>query len=191
MMAFHEFGHIVAAKLTGGIVVRIVLHPAAISRTDVSPNPSPLIVAWAGPVLGCLIPIVGALVICCLKNLNGVRSPRPGEQALGERLARRSAISSLSQFFAGFCCVANGAYLGLGVFDRVGDAGEILNAGTPQWMLIVFGLTAFASGMTLWHRLGSPLSVLRGRNELDPWLIKGLIATLLLVIVVECVLSTT
>jgi hypothetical protein len=192
MMASHEFGHILAAKLTGGIVVRVVLHPAMISRTDVSPNPSPLVVAWAGPVLGCLIPILLALAIWCLKGLtSGVRSQSPAGPTQSAPSAQRSVIISLSQFFAGFCCIANGAYLGLGVFDRVGDAGEILNAGTPPWMMIVFGLTAVTSGMALWHRLGSPLAVLQGRIEFNPWLVRGLMAALLLVIVVECVLSPT
>jgi hypothetical protein len=192
MMASHEFGHILAAKLTGGLIVRIVLHPATISRTDVLPNPSPLVVAWAGPVLGCLIPILLALVIRRLESLKtDLHCQSPAEPTQSAPSAQRSVILSLSQFFAGFCCIANGAYLGLGVFDRVGDAGEILNAGTPPWMLFVFGLTAVTSGMALWHRLGSPLAILQDRDELNPWLVRGLMVALLLVIVVECVLSPT
>src|SRR5208337_624939 len=52
MMAVHELGHVVAAVATGGKVEKVVLHPLMISRTDVSPNPSPLIVVWAGPIVG-------------------------------------------------------------------------------------------------------------------------------------------
>jgi hypothetical protein len=37
MMTVHEFGHVLAAWGTGGTVTRVVLHPFAISRTDVSP----------------------------------------------------------------------------------------------------------------------------------------------------------
>lgn len=63
MMAVHELGHVTGAVLTGGTVVRVVLHPAAISRTDVSPNLSPLIVAWAGTILGRLIPVLMLLTV--------------------------------------------------------------------------------------------------------------------------------
>src|SRR5256885_1670691 len=57
MMAVHEAGHIAAAWLTGGKVVRVVLYPLTISRTDVDPNPNPLAVTWAGPAVGALLPL--------------------------------------------------------------------------------------------------------------------------------------
>ena len=62
MMGIHEFGHVVGAMVSGGQVERVVLHPLTISRTDVKPNPNPLLVVWAGPLLGCMLP----LVICLL-----------------------------------------------------------------------------------------------------------------------------
>src|SRR4051812_32794919 len=57
MQAVHELGHVAGALLTGGKVARVVLHPMTISRTDLASNPSPLLVVWAGPVLGCLLPL--------------------------------------------------------------------------------------------------------------------------------------
>ena len=45
MQAVHELGHVLAAWLTGGAVQRVVLSPLEISRTDVMPNPRPLVVA--------------------------------------------------------------------------------------------------------------------------------------------------
>lgn len=57
MQVVHEGGHILGAWVTGGKVVHEVLHPLAISRTDVEPNPHPLIVAWAGPLFGSLFPV--------------------------------------------------------------------------------------------------------------------------------------
>ncbi len=56
MMAVHELGHVMGAVVTRGHVTRVVLHPMAISRTDVQPNPNPAVVVWLGPILGCVLP---------------------------------------------------------------------------------------------------------------------------------------
>lgn len=132
-MAVHEFGHIFGALITGGTVRRVILHPLAISRTDVSPNPSPAIVVWLGPILGCLLPLAVTTAV-----------PRSA-------LFWRSGL----QFFAGFCLVANGAYISVGSFERVGDCGEMLNTGTPPWVLLLFGLIAIPAGLLMWHKIGS------------------------------------
>ena len=58
MMALHEFGHMLHAWLSGGHVAKVVLHPLAISRTDVSPNSHPLFVVWGGPVWGTVLPLL-------------------------------------------------------------------------------------------------------------------------------------
>ncbi len=58
MMLVHEVGHVVGAWSTGGRLQRVVWHPAVISRTDVWPNPHPVIEVWAGPVIGSLIPLM-------------------------------------------------------------------------------------------------------------------------------------
>ena len=212
MMAVHELGHIVGAVITGGDVVRVVLHPGTISRTDVSPNPSPLIVAWAGPVLGCLIPALMVLGVFCIApsartvndsktshHLSGSRSLPTEQGADQDRMACLSGrcsratnfltIISLLKFFSGFCFIANGAYLGIGVLDRIGDADEILKAGSPPSVLIAFGTVACVSGILIWHQMGSPTVMFRSGREFDPWLVKGLVATLVLVVVVECLIS--
>jgi hypothetical protein len=59
------------------------------------------------------------------------------------------------RFFAGFCLIANGAYLGVGSFDGVGDAGDLLRHGAPVWQLWVFGLMCVPTGLWLWHGLGA------------------------------------
>ena len=132
MMAVHELGHIAAGWATGGTVTRVVLHPLAISRTDVAPNPRPLVVVWAGPLVGVIIPLLiwGAII--------SLRVP-------GDYLTR---------FFAGFCCIANGAYIGVGSFDGIGDAGEMLRHGSPIWVLWMFGVLTIPVGFLCWHRLG-------------------------------------
>lgn len=133
MMVVHEAGHILAARMTGGTVTQVVLHPAAISRTNVFPNPSPGMVAWTGPLGGVLIPIaMWALFLWLAKG-----------------------VAFLLRFFAGFCLLANGAYLGFGVIDGVGDAGDLLRAGSAAWQLVLFGVLTMPLGLWMWHGLGS------------------------------------
>jgi hypothetical protein len=45
MQAVHESGHVLGARLGGGTVAQVVLHPLTISRTDLAANPHPLLVA--------------------------------------------------------------------------------------------------------------------------------------------------
>jgi hypothetical protein len=132
MQAVHESGHVLGARLTGGRVARVVLHPLTISRTDLAENPSPLLVVWAGPVLGCLLPLA----------------------AWGIAAAMRYSWAWLLRFFAGFCLVANGAYIAGGAFDGVGDAGVMLRNGSPLWSLLAFGAVTAPLGLWLWHRQG-------------------------------------
>ena len=131
MQAVHELGHVVAALMTGGTVQRVVLHPLELSRTEVSPNPRPLAVAWAGPVVGSILPLMLAAMLW----------------------RKTGGLSTCAAFFAGFCLVANGAYIGAGSLYGVGDAGDMLRHGSPRWLLWVFGVTCVAAGLWIWHRL--------------------------------------
>lgn len=132
MMAVHECGHVLGACLTGGAVSRVVLHPLTISRTDLSANPHPLLVAWAGPAVGVLVPLV----------------------VLGVASLARWPGTYLVRFFAGFCLVANGAYIGAGSFGGIGDAGDMLRQGSPAWPLWAFGVLTAPTGLGLWRNLG-------------------------------------
>lgn len=131
MQVVHELGHMTAAWITGGRVAHVVLRPLAISRTDVKPNPHPLIVAWGGPVIGSALPVAIWLLT---------------------KLARRKV--PFLQFFVGFCLVANGAYIGVGSFQRIGDCNELLRYGSPIWSLWLFGALATVLGLWLWK--GAP-----------------------------------
>jgi hypothetical protein len=146
MQAIHEFGHIAGAWLTGGRVAQVVLHPLTISRTDLAHNPAPLRVVWAGPVFGCLLPLA----------------------AWGVAAGLRWHWAFLPRFFAGFCLIANGAYIAGGSFDRIGDAGVMLRHGSPAWLLWAFGVVTVPAGLWLWHGLGPHfgLGPARGRVSL-------------------------
>ena len=126
MQVVHEAGHAMGAWMSGGKVIRVVLHPFTISRTDVQPNPHPLIVVWAGPLVGVLFPIVVWFI------------------AVRARLS-----TNFLRFFAGFCLIANGCYIGFGSFGGVGDCGEMLRHGTPPWVLWPYGLVTASIGLWL------------------------------------------
>ena len=160
MQAVHELGHVLAAIVTGGIVTHVELHPLRISRTDVSPNPIPLLVIWAGPVIGCLLPVACWLLI------------QTGSWA----------CAIWWRFFAGFCLVANGCYLGTAIVAPVGDARELLRHGTPIWSLALFGAFFVPAGFALWNGQGTAFGIGRGA-EPPNWRRVSIVVTALLVVV--------
>jgi hypothetical protein len=163
MQAIHELGHVAGAWLTGGRVETVVLHPLAISRTDVSPNPIPLVVAWAGPVFGSAAPVA----------------------IWSAMVATRLPLAWLARFFAGFCCLANGLYIGVGSFDGVGDAGDMLRRGSPIWSLWLFGFIVAPAGLALWNGLGSKFGYGPAAESI-PWqVLAGITFVLVLTIVLQ------
>ncbi|MCI0378061.1 MAG: hypothetical protein L0215_10665 [Gemmataceae bacterium] len=132
MQATHELGHVLGATMSGGRVARVVLHPFTISRTDLAENPHPLFVVWAGPIAGVLLP---SLFWAAFAGLG-------------------LSLAFVLRFFAGFCLVANGLYIGVGSFDGVGDCGQMLRQGSEIWHLWLFGMVATPAGLWLWHGLG-------------------------------------
>ncbi|MGQ0634246.1 MAG: M50 family metallopeptidase [Planctomycetaceae bacterium] len=132
MQIVHESGHVLHAWVSGGRVTAVVLRPLEISRTDVAPNPHPQFVAWGGPLWGALLP---AGLWWIARRLNWTRA-------------------WLWRFFAGFCLIANGAYLLGGSAYPVGDADVLLREGAPRAALLSYGASAVAAGLWLWNRLG-------------------------------------
>lgn len=138
MMSTHELGHVIGAALTGGHVVKVVLSPLAFSRTDVTPNPFPAFVTWSGPFLGALVPTLAWSL---------------------SRLGRSHGTRWL-QAFAGFCLLANGAYLASALAVSVGDTFDLINLGISRWTLAGVGVPATAAGLLLWHNLGPRFATL-------------------------------
>jgi hypothetical protein len=155
MGAVHELGHVLGAVITGGRVERVVLHPLTISRTDVQPNPHPLLVTWAGPVIGAALPLA-ARAACWRVN---------------------RVFRDLSGFFAGVCLIANGLYLGVGSFFRIGDAGDLLRHGAAPWQLWLFGAASVPLGVWLWNGTGPTFGFGAARGRVSPraaWTCSGL-----------------
>lgn len=146
MQMIHELGHILGAWLTGGHVTRVVLHPLTLSRTDVSPNPHPLQVVWFGPFIGAVLPLVSYLAA----------------------KSARLSWAYLLRFFAGFCLLANGLYVGVGSFARVGDCSDMLQQGSSIWHLWLFGLLTTPLGLGLWHRQGAQFGFGPAAEKINP-----------------------
>ena len=132
MMVVHEAGHVLGAWTSGGVVSRVNLPLFGFSSTELYDNTHPLWEVWAGPVFGAVAPLLAWVVTYYFK----------------------ASFSYLLRFFAGFCLLANGAYLGAGSFDRIADAGNLLELGTPVWQLWLFGAVCMPAGFVMWHRLG-------------------------------------
>ncbi len=167
MMAVHELDHVIGAFVTGGSIRRVVLYPLTISRTDVSPNHHPAVVVWLGPIVGCFLPLAAAEVVPL----------------------HRVALRNIARFFAGFCLIANGAYISIGAFSRVGDCGEMLQAGTPLWALLAFGTVTVLLGMFIWHRLGSLGNFIDNPSIVTSKVTYSVLSALLVLLVVEFTLS--
>jgi hypothetical protein len=145
MQDVHELGHVLGAGATGGRVARVVLDPRTISRTDLAENPSPLAVVWTGPIGGVVMPLAlwGLASVCRFRGAFVLR------------------------FFAGFCLIANGLYIGCGSFDRVGDCGDMLRHGSPIWTLWLFGIVTVPAGFGLWNGLGPAFGLGTARGKVD------------------------
>ena len=167
MQAVHEFGHVLGAFASGGKVARVVLHPATISYTRLAENPNPLFVVWLGPLIGVALPLV-ALAIARWFRLPGCY---------------------LVEFFAGFCLIANGAYLALGSFSGVGDAGDLLHHGAPIALLWLFGVITIPLGFWLWHGLGEHFGLSAGQGKVSRTAAYVVLALCLAIVALELALS--
>ena len=135
MMLVHELGHVLGAWLSGGSVANVVWHPLKFSRTDLSRNPHPMFVVLAGPAVGSALP---ALVWFVLRVV-------------------RSRWQAFARGFAGFCLVANGAYLATAIVLPVGDTEDLVRLGAPAWLIALAGLALLAGGLACWNGLRSQL----------------------------------
>jgi hypothetical protein len=169
MMAAHELGHVVGILATGGTVAKVVLQPLVISRTDAAVNPSPLLVVWAGPFGGVFLPLAVAMIA------------RIG----------RFPWTYLIRFFAGFCLIVNGCYIGVGSFGGVGDAGDMLRHGSPIWTLWLFGLLTMPVGLYFWNGLGPNFGLGLAKGKVDRRAAYMCLGLFLLTLALEMALSST
>ena len=165
MMVTHEAGHVLHGWMSGAGLDCVLLPPFGFSRTDFMTNPHPLFVAWGGAIWGCLIPLSLLAIISAF--------------------ARRYAY--LARWFAGFCLIANGAYLAAGAL-RGGDADDgavLLHSGAAVWQLLAFGIPTVAAGLFLWNGLGQSFGLGPARGKVDRKVAVILPVALAVVVAVE------
>lgn len=144
MQAAHEAGHVLHALVSGGKVVDIRVPLLGFSLTRVHPNLSPHFVVWGGLIWGMVIPIAMHAIA----------------------LAARWRWRYLLRFFAGFCLIANGAYMAAGWRADAGDAADLVRHGSPAWLLTALGTIAVGVGLAYWHNLSKDF-VKQTASEMD------------------------
>jgi hypothetical protein len=146
MLAVHESGHVLFGWLSGAERAVVHLPLLGISRTDFAVNPHPLLVAWGGALWSCALPATILAAARCF--------------------AAKPRVFLLA-CLAGFCLIANGAYLLGGAILTGGadDGGVILQHGGSRWQLVAFALVTVPAGLYLWNGLGPcfGLGAARGR----------------------------
>jgi hypothetical protein len=175
MQDVHELGHVAGAWLTGGRVSKVVLDPLTISRTDLAENPRPLIVVWGGPTFGVLLPLALWLTARAVRLPQFFLFPSPlageGSGVRGSEVTQTAARglpgTFVLRFFAGFCLIANGCYLGAGSFTHIGDAGEMLKHGAAPWHLWLFAALTVPTGLWLWNGLGPHFGLAKTAGGVD------------------------
>ena len=128
-------------------------------------RPSPLTVVWGGPLVGVVVPVAAWLAAAQL----------------------RWPSSYLWRFFAGFCLIANGAYLGSAVLAPVGDAADLLRLGAPLWTLAAFGVVTIPAGFVLWNGLGPSFGIGKEPRPIAAWHAAWVLAVFALVVIAELV----
>src|SRR6056297_1954309 len=125
MTITHELGHVAGGWLSGAHLTQLELCPGGLPFSIYHPDPYPLATLWAGPGLGCAIPLVGWLL-----------------------MPHRCVA-----FVAAFCLIANGSYLLLGLVadGRELDTAKILAAGCPVWLVVLLASPVTLAGY-IWIR---------------------------------------
>ena len=132
MQILHESGHVFHCVVSGGKISQVVLHPLAVSRTEYSKNEWPQFVAWGGIIWGSIIPIVLFVAM----------------------QMRRSDLTYLARFFAGFCLISNGVYFVVATIDLGADPGDLVRFGAPRPVVGAVGGLLTLLGFVLWNGLG-------------------------------------
>jgi hypothetical protein len=145
MMIVHELGHVLAAWATGSTLSGVVVPWVGLSQTVIPVYRHPTWVVGTGPIVGVLVPIAA--------------------WGAGRSLGASRAWLEVLRFFAGFCLVANGAYMASAFLSPAGDTEDLLALSVPVWAFGAPGLLALAAGLWVWNGLGKARDALRSSSS--------------------------
>jgi hypothetical protein len=67
------------------------------------------------------------------------------------------------------------------------DPGDLMRNGSPQWILVVFGIIAFPFGLFLWNRLGVHFGLGEARGKVNGRVTMAVFALLIVLVLIEAV----
>jgi hypothetical protein len=80
----------------------------------------------------------------------------------------------------------NGIYLGVVSFMKnAADPGDLMREGSPQWVLVLFGVVAFPLGLFVWNGLGPYFGLGEARGKIEKGTVVGVFACLAALVVIE------
>jgi hypothetical protein len=125
MSFIHEIGHCLSVLINGGVVNDIVWRYGIFSETLRSESTRPVMDIWAGPIVGCIVPLMTWAVFMKLN------------------------LAQYLQWFASMCLIGNGLYLALGWMDLGSDSHDLILNDVSLISIIGLGLSAFVLGLFL------------------------------------------
>lgn len=125
LQLLHEFGHIISCVINGGTIHKIAFHFNIFTETIREGSIHPVIDIWMGPIFGITLPFLLLLI--------------PAKKKIKEILL----------LFCAICLTGNGLYIGLGWLCDGGDGWELIRYKISLIWLILFGMTATLSGLTM------------------------------------------
>jgi len=157
MTVSHELGHVVSGLAGGARLTHLELRPWHFPQSHLVNDNHPLLTLWAGPVLGCLLPLLVAFIL------------------------RRPAC----WFVAWFCVVANAAYLLLGYYSGNGelDSAKMIHAGARPLELLAAVTIALPPGY--WKFRQASIGLITGQtpafSRRGLWISSAALLTVLIV----------
>ena len=100
----------------------------------------------------------------------------------------------LFRFFAGFCLIANGVYIGIGYLEGLrnyiaADSIVIVMNGSHPITLALFGLLTIPLGLFLWHRQGACFGLAEAHGRVQPWAVVASVILFACITVTEVVIN--
>lgn len=163
MTLSHELGHVFFGLLGGARLIQLELRPWHLPYSLLANDSHPLATLWAGPILGCVVPLIAATI------------------------ARRPAC----WFVAWFCMLANASYLLLAYLSGDGELDSIKMIAAGSRPLEILGAVALSLPIGYIQFRRSCRDLLSGQTPpMSPRGLRASAAALLVVLGIQTAVGT-